>query len=192
MIIKMVSVLAFLAILVSVSAQAGHACSCCGIDNTWKQQDYKTAQGNIALLFKQAIFAQGVFEDVPAYEHYYPVSSAKIDNQKIIFSGSDATFTLSLLPNIRHRRTDITFITKPNSKLTDVTDILHEIIIEGELSVQTNNRLIAANKIKAMLILQGVGGQCVQAVDFHKWLIKSPHLLSASGVIENDTIHKKQ
>jgi hypothetical protein len=174
-------------IVVAINFAPGYAaaCACCGLDNWWSVNDRKIG-GYYDNLLDSLALVNGEFNDSPGTDHYYQVSRINRNPHSFTFETEIGLFEFRFGDKFKHRASDITFITHPEYNLDNVADIYHEIILRGTLKLPKKvASLSTKNPVPATMIFQGLGGACVEADLFKKWILRIEDTdLKASGKLE--------
>jgi hypothetical protein len=176
---------AIFALIVAFAPEYGAACACCGLDNWWSL-DRQRIDDYYAKLLADLAFVDGQFDDSPDTSHYYKVRKVKQGSRTFSMETEIGTFEFQFTDAVEHRAADITFITQPQYELDDVADIYHEIILRGTLKLPKKPATILnKNRVPATLVFQGIGGACLDADLFKKWVLRIEGVeLKASGKLE--------
>jgi hypothetical protein len=174
-------------IVVAIALAPGYAaaCACCGLDNWWSANDRKI-EGFYEKLLAGLTLVNGEFNDSPGTDYYYQVSKIKRNPHSFAFETEIGLFEFRFGDTFEHRASDITFITQPKYNLDNVADIYHEIILRGTLKLPKKAASISVkNPVPATMIFQGLGGVCVEADLFKKWILRIESAdLKAFGKLE--------
>lgn len=155
--------------IAAFSASAAFATACGGLDNTWDQVEHKI-ENYVGDVWNSLAFIEGNMYD----RGYETSQDLKVVRHKhsLRLVGDKGAYVFRFGSSLRHRRTDITFITRPDSELSDVANIYHELLIRGTFETPAVLREERRSKIeKATLVIQGFGNACLDSQAFKKWLL---------------------
>jgi hypothetical protein len=158
-------------VIVSIMAMLptlSHATACGGLDNTWDERS-EQLDGYVASVWHALRFGSGEMYD----RSYATSQSLQVTRESggLRLIGEHGTYLFKHNHRLLHRRADITFITHPDTQLSDEADIYHELILEGSFETLSDTRADQTAPRRARLVVQGLGNACLDSEAFKKWLL---------------------
>lgn len=163
--------------IVMLTSSAAFATACGGLDNTWDQTERKI-EDYVGEVWNAMVLTEGNM-----YDRGYEMSQdLKVVRGKhaLRLVGEKGAYVFRFGSSLQHRRTDISFLTRPTSQLSDEASIYHELLIRGTFESPASASEGRNKKgEKATLVIQGLGNACLDGGAFMKWLLvlEDPNLV---------------
>jgi hypothetical protein len=161
-----------------LTSSAAFACTCCGLDDTWRSISVapESYESNIVsqLELGAGQFRPNECRGCDDSEEEWAISTVERSGKDFVFKSDMGPFYFRPKGRPEYRSVDVTFMTAPNYQLDDVADIYHELIFVGTLEVPDKaSKHLGRTSLDATVVLRGLGGGCQGAETFQRWLVSS-------------------
>jgi len=156
-------------LLLAITPCHALATACGGPDYTWDESS-EAIEGTVESVWNALFLESAVIHD-PGYENTQLADVIR-EPHALRLIGEKQSYLFTYDGTLRHRRADISFVTRPDSRRIDEADIYHELLIEGSFeSLPNADGGPPASPRKATLVVQGLGNACLDGEAFRKWIL---------------------